>query len=106
MIPKSRNRFSDKITRKCKLEREQQQQRDQQREDAERFGDGKPEDQVAELALRGGRIAQSGGQIIAEDDADADTGAAHADAGDARTDVFRCYWIHNKLLLVLVLSGL
>src|SRR5262249_16093570 len=36
-----------------RLEREQQQQRNQQREDAERFGHGEPEDQVAELALRG-----------------------------------------------------
>src|SRR5258708_7936464 len=54
------------------LQREQQQQRDQQREDAERFGDGEPEDQVAELTLRGGRIAQSGGQVVAEDDANAD----------------------------------
>src|SRR5665213_2262262 len=53
------------------LQREQQQQRDQQREDAERFGDGEPEDQVAELALRGRRIADGGGQIVAEDDADA-----------------------------------
>src|ERR1700756_48023 len=61
---------------------EQQQERDQQREDAERLGDGDPEDQVAELALRGRRIAQRGGQIIAEDDAHADAGAAHADAGN------------------------
>jgi len=39
------------------LEREQQQERDQQREDAERFGDGEAEDEVAELSLRGRRIA-------------------------------------------------
>src|ERR1019366_1438927 len=87
-----------------RLEREQQQQRDQQREDAERLGDGEAEDQVAELSLRRGRIAQSGGQVVAENDADADAGAPHADAGDARTDVFRCHWIHNQLLLVLALS--
>jgi hypothetical protein len=30
---------------------EQQQQRDQQRENAERFGHGEAEDQIAELAL-------------------------------------------------------
>src|SRR6185437_4860893 len=75
------------------LEREQQQQCDQQREDAERFGDGEPEDQVAELALRRRRIADGGGQIVAEDDADADAGAAHADAGNARTDRLCCHWI-------------
>ena len=34
------------------LQPEQQQQRDQQREDAERFGDGEAENQVAELTLR------------------------------------------------------
>src|ERR1051325_6491219 len=56
------------------LQREQQQQRDQQREDAERFGDGEAEDQVAELTLRSGRIAKSGCKIVAEDDADANTG--------------------------------
>src|SRR5579872_5246891 len=80
----------------ARLDAEQQQQRDQQREDAERLGDGEPEDQVAELALRGGRVADRGGEIVAEDDADADAGAAHAEAGKARTDVFRCNWIHNK----------
>ena len=84
------------------LEREEQQQRDQQREDAERFGHGEPEDQVAELALRGRRIAQGGGQIVAEDRADADAGAAHADAGNAGTDVFCCDWIHDELLCLIV----
>src|SRR5664279_4499852 len=85
------------ITR-SRLEREQQQQRDQQREDAERFGHGEAEDQVAELALGGRRIAQRGSQIVAENDADADAGAAHADAGNAGTDIFCCDWIHNELL--------
>src|ERR1044072_4741974 len=79
------------------LEREQQQQRDQQREDAERFGHGEPEDQVAELALRGRGVAQRGGEIMAEDRAEADACAAHADAGDAGTDVLGFNWIHNKL---------
>src|SRR6266853_1116834 len=76
------------------LESEQQQERDQQREDAERLGDGKAEDQVAELALRGRRIAQRGGEVIAEDGADADAGAAHADARNAGADVFGCHWVH------------
>src|SRR6266568_8801587 len=78
-----------------RLQCEQEQQRDQQREDAERFGHGEPEDQVAELALGGRRVTQRGGEIVAEDHADADAGAAHADAGNARADVLSCYWIHN-----------
>src|ERR1700681_1960189 len=41
-------------------DREQQQQCDQQREDAERLGHREAEDEVAELALRGRRIAQRG----------------------------------------------
>src|SRR6185503_11789107 len=80
----------------ARLDSEQQQERDQQREDAERLGDGEPEDQVAELALRGRRIAQRRGKVIAEDDADADAGAAHADAGDAGANVFRGNRIHEE----------
>ena len=51
------------------LEGEQQQQGDQQRKDAERLGHREAENEVAELALRGGRIAQRGGEIMAEDGA-------------------------------------
>src|SRR6188768_1602837 len=76
------------------LEGEQQEKRDQQREDAERFGHREAENQVAELALRGRRIAERGGKVIAENRADADAGAAHADAGDACANVFRCDRIH------------
>ena len=87
------------------LEREQQQERNQQREDAERLGDGEAEDQVAKLALRGRRVAHRGGKVVAEDDAHADTGAAHADTGDTCADVFRSHWIHNRLLLVLAFNS-
>src|SRR5262249_44607873 len=45
---------------------EQQEQRDQQREDAERFGHGEAEDQVAELALGCRRIAYCCGEIVAK----------------------------------------
>src|SRR6267143_1621259 len=78
------------------LEGEQQQERDQQREDAERLGDGKAEDQVGELALSGGRIAQRGGEIVAEDGADADAGAAHADTRNAGADILGGHWIHDE----------
>ena len=53
-----------------------------------------PEDQVAELALRGRRIAQRGGEVVTEDHAHADAGAAHADAGDTSADVLRGDRIH------------
>src|SRR5689334_13003409 len=77
-------------------QREQQQQRDQQREDAHRLGHREPEDQIAELALRGGRIAQSGGQVMTENRSDADARATHADTGNARTNVFCGDWIHEE----------
>src|SRR4029079_14511968 len=85
--------------RSCRSERnEQQQQRDQQREDAEHFGHGEAEDQVAELALGGRGIAHGRGKVVAEDDADADARTAHADARDARADKFCCCRIHFLLL--------
>ena len=61
---------------------QEEEERDQEREDAKRLGDSEAENQVAELALRSGRIAHSGRQIVAENDAHADAGAAHPDAGD------------------------
>src|SRR5215471_2054626 len=76
------------------LESKQQQKCDQQREDAHRLGNGEAEDQVAELALRGGWIAQRGSKIMAEDGADAD--AAHADTSNAGADIFGGHWIHDE----------
>src|ERR1041384_5641717 len=43
-----------------------QQKRDGEREDAHRLSHGEPEDQVAELALRGRRITQRRGEVMAE----------------------------------------
>src|SRR5437660_4625398 len=79
----------------ARSEREQQQQRDQQREDPERLGDGKSEDQVTELTLRGGRVAQGGGEIMPEDRADADAGTAHADACNSGADHLCCLRVHG-----------
>src|SRR6266481_9078813 len=76
-------------------EREQQQQRDQQREDAERFGHGETEDQVGELALGSGGIAHRGGEIVAEDDAHACASATHANAGNTSANVLRGNRIHE-----------
>src|SRR6516225_891676 len=77
-------------------EPEQEEARDQQREDAERLGDGEAENQVAELALRRRRIADRGHQIVAENGAHADAGAAHSDAGDTRSYVLCGSRIHIK----------
>src|ERR1700751_231258 len=77
-------------------EPEQEEERDQEREDAQRLGDGEAENQVAELALRGRRIADRSRQIVAENGADADAGAAHSDAGDTRSNVLCGGRIHVK----------
>src|ERR1700684_3105484 len=76
-------------------EREQEQQRDQQREDAERFGHGEAENQVAELALGCRRIAHRSGEIVAEDDAHATARATHANAGNTSANVLRGNRIHE-----------
>src|SRR6202040_3877795 len=70
-------------------EREKQEQRDQQREDAERFGHREAENQVAELALGGRRVTHRSGKVVAEDDAHAGACATHADAGNTSTNVLR-----------------
>src|SRR6185295_2803605 len=62
--------------------REDQDERDAEAEDAQRFRDGEAEDQVAELLLRGGRVADRGLQVVAEDRAHADAGAGHGDASE------------------------
>src|SRR5215470_12873330 len=86
-------------------EGKQQKQRDQQREDAKRLGDGEAENQVSELSGRGRWVPDRRGQIVAEDDADADAGAAHADAGNASTNVFRGRRVHEKAPVRGVLEG-
>jgi hypothetical protein len=77
---------------------EQQQQRNQERENAKRFGDGEAENQVAELPLRSRRIAQRRRKVVAENDANAD--AAHADTGDTSPDIFRGGRIHENSSLI------
>src|ERR1700733_14924827 len=76
-------------------EREKQEQRDQQREDAERSGHGEAENQVAELALGGRRVSHRSSKIVSEDDAHAGAGATHADAGNTSTNVLRGNRIHE-----------
>src|SRR5690348_292660 len=78
------------------LENEQQQKRDQQREDAERFRQGEAEEQGVALAAGRRRIAQRADQELAEHVGHADRGAAHADARQSGANEFRCYGIHEE----------
>src|SRR5690606_37371890 len=64
----------------------EQQEGDNEREDAQRFGHGEAEDQVRELTRGRRRVAQRTRQVVTEDHAHAHTGAAHADARDTGTD--------------------
>src|SRR5207248_11277666 len=77
-------------------EGKQQKQRNQQREDAERLGDGEAKNQVGKLSGRRRGIPNRRGQVVAEDDADADASTPHADAGNPSTNVFRGRRIHEK----------
>ena len=86
------------------LEGEQQQQRDQQREDAERLGDSKPENQVAELALRRGGIAQGGGEIVAVQTNNATFGFAPMTEQQLAMSRFRAVE-HGRTVLVSALAG-
>src|SRR5690606_15842432 len=79
-----------------RLLREEEEERDQQGEDAQSFGNGEAEDQAAELAIGGGRVAQGAGEVVAEDMAEADTGAAHAETGDTGADCLSCFYFHFR----------
>src|ERR1700677_4960516 len=76
------------IRRAPRSDREQQQERDQKREDAERLGHREAEDQPAELAFDRRRVAQCAVQELAEQRADADAGRPRPDRGKARADIF------------------
>jgi hypothetical protein len=78
------------------LNNKQQQDRDEQREDAQSFGHGEAEDQIAELALCCGRITHCAFQEAAENVANADCGAQHAQASKACTNVFCGFCVHDK----------
>jgi hypothetical protein len=76
------------------LNGEQKKKRDQQREDAERFGHGEAENQAAELTVSCGRVAQGARQIAAKNVAEAKGGTGHAEAGNACTNVTSCFSFH------------
>src|SRR6516164_11126215 len=85
---------------RAELERKQQQESDQEREDSERLGHGEAEDEVGELPLRRGRVAQRRREIMSENGTDADAGTAHADAGYAGANHFRSLRVHGEFLSV------
>src|SRR2546429_9250315 len=74
----------------------QQKQRNQQREDAERLGDGEAKNQVGKLSGRRRGIPNRRGQVVAEDDADANAGTSHAEPGNPRTNEFRGGRVQEK----------
>src|SRR5690606_9723029 len=82
-----------------KSDREQQQQGDQEREDAQSFGHGETENQVTKLALSSRRVAQRTRQEAAENVAHAHCGAGHTNCGDTRTNKLCCFSFHCSLLL-------
>jgi hypothetical protein len=75
-------------TKSAASDREQQQERDQKRENAERFGHREAEDQTSELALDRRGIAQRAVQELAEQRADANAGRARSDRSEAGSDIF------------------
>src|SRR5215510_7582983 len=76
---------------------EEQEKGNQQRENAQRFGDGEAKDQAAELTIGGRRIAQGALQKLAEKVADADRGSTGADGCKAGADEFSGCGIHGLL---------
>jgi hypothetical protein len=70
------------------VDREQQQERDQKRENAERLGHRKAENQAAELAFNRRRVAQRAIQELAEQRTDADAGRPRSNRGEASANIF------------------
>src|SRR5690606_37948520 len=81
-----------------RLDREQQQKGDQERENAQGFGHGETEDQVTALAGSSRRVAQRTREEVAEDVGHADGGARHAEAGDAGTNELCGFSFHVEFL--------
>jgi hypothetical protein len=63
-------------------DREEQQECDQKRENAQSLGHCEAEDQAAELAFDRRRIAQRAVQELAEERADANAGGPRSDGGE------------------------
>ena len=66
---------------------EEDQQRDNEGEDAEGFGQRHADEEVGLLGLGSRRVAQGADIVVAEQDAEADTGADHAEGGQASADI-------------------
>src|SRR5262245_13736661 len=75
----------------------EQEEGNQQRENAERFGNGKAKDQAAELPIGSGWIAQRALQKLAKKIADADRGSTGANGSKAGADEFCGCGIHGLL---------
>src|SRR5690606_18891194 len=78
---------------------EEEQKRDEQREDAQSFCNSETEHQTAKLAVSGGWVAQSAGEIACEDIAKAESRTGHTETGETGADELCCFRFHVKLLL-------
>src|SRR5215212_1757121 len=80
--------------RKVTRSPEQDQHGDGEADEAGGFGEGEAQEQRAALCRGGCRVAQGAHEVIAEDMADADTGAAKRNGRNAGTDHLCCFNIH------------
>ena len=74
----------------------QQQQGDQQREDAERFGHGEAENQAAAHLGVSFRVADGTVQVLTEDRAHADSGQTSANRGQTSADNPCRFCVHDE----------
>src|SRR5690606_15369455 len=86
------------IRRSRQSDREQEQEGNQEREDAQSFGHGEAEDQIAGLAGGSGGIAQRTREKAPEDVGHADSGACHAETSDTGADELSGFSFHFKIL--------
>jgi hypothetical protein len=77
-------------------EYEQKDERDNETEQAGRFGERKPEKKVRELARSRGWIAKRALKEVAEDEANARAGTDKGRTGEARANELGCCWIHDN----------
>src|SRR5215213_2246236 len=77
---------------------EEQNESDDEAEDAETFCERRTDEGAGELAVGRRRVAQSAGEEVTEDVANAHSGETHANAGEARAEVLESNRIHCDLL--------
>jgi hypothetical protein len=79
---------------------EDQDHRDDERQQAEKFGSGEADEQATLLAIGRTRVAQRALEERTENVTHADGGHAGTDRGEARTDELCSFYFHLKLLWI------